>query len=221
MRPDPAAEIRSAAPIADASFSVELRALLDRANGQAMTMEEIERSLPESTTYGMLMVFFALPFSLPVSIPGISTPFGLAIICIGICLVAGVHPWLPRRARGLSIGYERLKNIVDKGTWMARQLERLIKRGRLAFLVDSRFSRRFLGAMVVSSGFYLGLPLPIPFTNTIPAYSLIFLAIGWMEGDGLFVVIGYILGVAAWLYVIGLWLAGSSVFTGLWERWFG
>ena len=128
---------------------------------------------------------------------------------------------MPRRARALRIEYDRLKGIVAKGTWIAKRLERFLRRGRLAFLVDSRFSRRFIGAMVISSGFYLGLPLPVPFTNTIPAYSLIFLAIGWMEGDGLFVVLGYILGLAAWLYVLGLWLAGSTLLTGAWERLFG
>ncbi len=184
-------------------------------------MEQIEQALPESTTYGMLMVFLALPFSLPVSIPGVSTPFGLAIMFIGICLIGGVHPRMPRRVRAVRIEFARLKGIVEKGTWLAQKLERFIRRGRLALLVDSRFSRRFIGAMVLSSGFYLGLPLPIPLTNTIPAYSLIFLAVGWMEGDGLFVVLGYVLGVAAWLYVIGLWLAGSTMVTGLWIRLFG
>src|SRR5215475_6194642 len=119
MMPGRAAETRFAAPVPDASFSAELRALLERANGKAMTMEQIEQSLPESTTYGMLMLFFALPFSLPISIPGISTPFGLAIICIGICLVAGVHPRLPRRAKSIRIDYSRLKGIVEKGTWIA------------------------------------------------------------------------------------------------------
>ena len=175
-----------------------------------MTMEQIEQSLPESTTYGMLMIFLALPFSLPISIPGVSTPFGLAIMFIGICLIGGVHPRMPRRVKAVRIEYARLEGIVAKGTWLAKKLERFIRRGRLAVLVDSKFSRRFVG-----------LPLPIPLTNTIPAYSLIFLAIGWMEGDGLFAVLGYVMGVAAWLYVIGLWLAGSSMLSGLWERFFG
>lgn len=221
MKAGPAAETRAATPIPDVSFAAELRLLLERAGGQAMTMEQIEQALPESTTYGMLMVFLALPFSLPVSIPGVSTPFGLAIMFIGICLIGGVHPRMPRRVKAVRIEFARLKGIVEKGTWLARKLERFIRRGRLAVLVQSKFSRRCIGAMVLSSGFYLGLPLPIPLTNTIPAYSLIFLAIGWMEGDGLFVVLGYLLGVAAWLYVIGLWLAGSTMATSLWARLFG
>jgi hypothetical protein len=221
MTPGPAAATPPPDPIPHLNFSTELRLLLERAAGQAMTMEQIEQALPESTTYGMLMVFFALPFSLPVSIPGVSTPFGIAIILIGACLILGVHPRLPRRVKALKIEFARLKSIVDKGLWLARKLDRFIQRGRLAFLVESRFSRRFIGAMVVSSGFYLGLPLPVPLTNTIPAYSLLFLAIGWMECDGLFIVFGYVLGVAAWLYVIGLWLAGSTLITDLWTRWFG
>jgi hypothetical protein len=221
MTPSPAAEPIPPASIPDSNFSTELRLLLERADGGEMTMEQIENALPESTMYGMLMVLFALPFSLPVSIPGISTPFGLAIMGMGVCLIAGVHPRMPRRAKAVNIEFSRLKRIVEKGIWLSQKLERFIRRGRLAFLVDSKFSRRFIGAMVVSSGFYLALPLPIPLTNTIPAYSLIFLAIGWMEGDGLLIVLGYVLGVAAWLYVIGLWLAGSAMATGLWTKLFG
>ena len=208
-------------PIPDLNFSAELRLLLERADGKAMTMEQIEESLPESTTYGMLMLFFSIPFSLPVSIPGISTPFGLAIMAIGVCLLAGVHPRLPRRAKRVTIEYERLKRIVAKGTWFAVKLERLLRRGRLGILIESRFAKRFVGAMIVSSGFFLGLPFPVPFTNTIPAYSLIFLAIGWMEGDGMLILLGYIIGVAAWAYLIVLWLTGNAVFTSLWTRMFG
>ena len=221
MTAGPDAETPPPPPIPDVSFSAELRQLLERADGQAMTMGQIEEALPESTTYGMLMVFLALPFSLPVSIPGVSTPFGLAIMFIGICLIGGVHPRMPRRVKAVTIEFERLTGIVKKGTWLSQKLERFIRRGRLSLLVESKFSRRFIGAMVLSSGFYLGLPLPIPLTNTIPAYSLIFLAIGWMERDGLLVVVGYIFGAAAWLYVVGLWLAGSSVLTGVWTRTFG
>ena len=221
MTPEPSPGTPPPTPIPDANFSAELRLLLERADGKAMTMEQIEESLPESTTYGMLMLFFSLPFSLPVSIPGISTPFGLAIMAIGVCLLAGVHPRLPRRAKRVTIEYERLKRIVAKGTWFAVKLERFLKRGRLSILIESRFAKRFVGAMIVSSGFFLGLPFPVPFTNTIPAYSLIFLAIGWMEGDGLLILLGYIIGIAAWAYLIVLWLTGNAVFTSLWTRMFG
>ena len=48
---------------------------------------------------GMLLVcvFLTLPFLLPVSIPGVSTVFGLAIILIGIGVTLNRVPWLPRR----------------------------------------------------------------------------------------------------------------------------
>lgn len=221
MTPEPSRGTPPAAPIPDANFSAELRLLLERADGRAMTMEQIEAALPESTTYGMLMLFFSLPFSLPVSIPGVSTPFGLAIMAIGGCLLAGIRPRMPQRAKRVTIEYERLRKIVAKGMWFAVKLERFLRRGRLGILVESRLAKRVLGAMIVSSGFFLGLPLPIPLTNTIPAYSLIFLAIGWMEGDGVLILLGFLFGIGAWVYLIVLWLTGSSLVTGLWTRLFG
>jgi hypothetical protein len=37
----------------------------------------------------------------------------------------------------------------------------------------------------------MSLPLPIPLTNLVPAYTILLLAIGLLEFDGLFILIGY------------------------------
>ena len=43
----------------------------------------------------LVCVFLTLPFLLPVSIPGVSTVFGLAIILIGVGVTLNRVPWLP------------------------------------------------------------------------------------------------------------------------------
>ena len=37
----------------------------------------------------------------------------------------------------------------------------------------------------------MSLPLPIPLTNLVPAYTILVLAIGLLESDGLFILVGY------------------------------
>lgn len=46
------------------------------------------------------------------------------------------------------------------------------------------------GAFIMVSGLLLLLPVPVPFTNTLPALTVILLAAGAMERDGVFFLAG-------------------------------
>ena len=63
------------------------------------------------------------------------------------------------------------------------------------------------GLVIFFCGFVLSLPLPIPFTNTIPAIAILLLSMGMMEEDGLFILLGYGVAGCACIYLITLiWL---------------
>ena len=83
---------------------------------------------------------------------------------------------------------------------MARQLERYV-RPRLAFLHTAPGMRQLIGVGIIIAGLALMLPLPIPFSNSIPAWAIVFLAIGMMEKDGLFVLLGHLSAIASWLFI--------------------
>jgi Exopolysaccharide synthesis, ExoD len=51
---------------------------------------------------------------------------------------------------------------------------------------------RLIGLGIVIAGLGLRLPLPIPFSNSIPAWAVVLLAIGMMEKDGLCVLLGHL-----------------------------
>ena len=65
-------------------LSSDLEALHARVQGKSLTVEELKQAL----------VVLALPFCF-VAIPGLSTPFGIAISLIGARLLIGREPWLP------------------------------------------------------------------------------------------------------------------------------
>src|ERR1700756_5901491 len=79
---------------ASQSLSTDLEMLFARAKGESLTLAELMQSL-KGRGSAMLLVLLALPFCF-VAIPGLSTPFGIAICLIGACLVIGCEPWLPR-----------------------------------------------------------------------------------------------------------------------------
>src|SRR6201997_4706454 len=75
-------------------LSADLEMLHARVKGKSLTLAELKQSL-KGRGSAMLLILLALPFCF-IAIPGLSTPFGIAICLIGACLAIGREPWLPR-----------------------------------------------------------------------------------------------------------------------------
>jgi hypothetical protein len=80
-----------------------------------------------------------------------------------------------------------------------------VARPRLPFFHSGPGTRAAIGAAIASGGIFLFLPIMVPVMNTLPTLSILFLTAGLIESDGLFILGGYGLGVAAWIY-FGAWL---------------
>jgi len=155
-----------------------------------------------------LCMILTVPFLLPMSIPGSSTPFGLIIALTGLGVVAGRTPRLPGRFMNRPIPAEHLLPVLRKGAWLFGKLERLT-RPRLSFLTGGRAMARVNGMAMVLSAVLLMFPLPLPFSNTLPAYGVLFLAAGRLEGDGCLVLAGYLMVALTLAYFGLLALLGS------------
>jgi hypothetical protein len=190
-------------------LSADLDALRARIRGQSLTLGELHRAL-HARGPALLLIPLALPFCV-IAVPGLSMPFGLAIGFIGACLALGREPRLPRFLRQRRVPPERLEPLLAGAARMARRLEGPI-RPRLAFLHAGAGMTRLAGVSVALAGLALMLPLPIPFSNALPAWAVVLLAMGLMEQDGLFVLLGHITGLAGWLFIS---LTSALSFKGL------
>ena len=179
-------------------LSTDLEMLHARVKGKSLTLAELKQSLKGHGS-GMLLVLLALPFCF-VAIPGLSTPFGIAICLIGACLVIGREPCLPRFIMRQRLSRARLTQLLTGAIKVARKLENFV-RPRLAFLHAGSSMLRLIGLGIVIAGLGLMLPLPIPFSNNIPAWAVVLLAIGMMERDGLCVLVGHLTAIVAWVYI--------------------
>ena len=166
---------------------------------------------------GMLLVcvFLTLPFLLPVSIPGVSTVFGLAIILIGVGVTLNRVPWLPRRILDRPLSTAPIKHAFDKGARFVARFERMV-RPRWLFLTRAVAGNIVHGLALVLAGVLLMFPLGlVPFSNTLPAVAILFLSLGMLERDGLLIVAGYLMNVATIFYfgalAIGAVLAGQGM----------
>jgi hypothetical protein len=179
-------------------LSNDLETLHSRLKGKSLTIAELKQAL-KGRGSAILLVLLALPFCF-IAIPGLSTPFGIAICLIGACLVIGREPWLPRFIMGWRLSTARLAQLLSGAIKMARQLEKYV-RPRLAFLHTVPGMRQLIGVGIIIAGLALMLPLPIPFSNSIPAWAIVFLAIGMMEKDGLFVLLGHLTAIVTWIFI--------------------
>lgn len=164
----------------------------------------------------LFCVILTLPFLLPVSIPGVSTLFGLVIILLGISLILNRLPWLPARLMDRPLSNAHLLPVLERGVNFAKRLERWM-RPRLTGMTQGAAINRVNGIALTAGGTLLLFPLSIiPFSNTLPAVAVLLLALGMLQRDGYFVLGGYFALTITALYFGGLTLlvllGGQSLF---------
>jgi hypothetical protein len=69
--------------------------------------------------------------------------------------------------------------------------------------------------VILLAALALLLPLPIPFTNSFPAWVILLLAGGLLERDGIFILAGYVVFVLGVLYFVFLGEAATQLVQAL------
>jgi len=202
-------------------LSEDLEKLLIEAAGRSLTIGELEETL-KGRGFALFLMILALPFATPIAVPGLSVPFGIVIIILGTRILFGMKPSLPGFILRRQVPYHFLEKIVGFGLKLCRKMEKIV-RPRMHFLQRWPGMINLIGLAITSGGFLLSLPLPplIPFSNMIPAVSVILLTAGLMERDGLLVLFGHLLNVAGWIYFIIMFRLAGHGMTKLWEHFGG
>jgi hypothetical protein len=189
------------------SCSRVLIELLENAPQEGMTVRAIIHSLGER---GLLMacMLFSIPSLLPIPIPGMSIPQGLIIALIGLGIVMNRAPLLPERVLEYRLHQKNLHQIMEKGARLFRRIEKL-SYPRLLPLTTG-WVHALNGIMLVVGALILGAPFPIPFSNVLPAYGILFLAFGTLQRDGWLVIAAYIMYLLTLAYVAAVFFFGFS-----------
>ena len=184
MTQDTAADERSPAD--------RLEATIEALPPGAVTLAQV-RDLFGSDGLMLLAAFLTIVFLVPVSVPGVSTVFGAGILLIGVSRLFRLELWLPKRIERRLVATERLRSALQRGLVWFRRLERISRPHRIAWAASDGAVRVvndcaiILGAALLMAPFGL-----IPFSNTFPAVALLFLAIGSLQRDGLFILLGHV-----------------------------
>ncbi len=147
---------------------------------------------------GSVLLFLALPMVLPIPAPGISVIFGIPLIVISAELMLGRETlWLPARLRRRTLSRANLETYVRRTLPLVRKIERMV---RPRFMGSTRgLSLRIVGAMCLVLAIII--TLPVPLGHLVPGAAISVMALGLIEGDGLMLALGMMVGAAALLVV--------------------
>lgn len=158
----------------------------------------------------LLTVFLSLVFLVPVSIPGVSTVFGSAILLVGITRLFSRKLWLPEKIGTRKLSAEKLREGFKKALVWFRRLEKVSRPHRMSGLTTEGAMTVFNNLSFILAAVLLMAPFGfIPFSNTLPAVALIFLAIGMMQRDGVSILLGNLSNIATIVY-FGFLIAGGG-----------
>jgi hypothetical protein len=191
-----------------------LERTIDEITGRTITLRELIEKIGEQGLL-FLCALLSIPFLIPVSIPGVSTVFGLAIILISIGITTNRAPWLPAKIMDRPLDAGKLVPTLRRGAAMVARIEAYI-RPRIAALTEGALMNRLNGLAIVLGGILLIFPLGlVPFSNTLPAFAILFLAVGVSQKDGALVLAGYAMLVATIVYFGALAWAAYAAGSGL------
>lgn len=154
-------------------------------------------------SHWLLILFLTLPFLQPIPLVGLSTPVGMLICFIALLKFWGKKPQIPEKLGQRKISRAILLKTSEVALKFWRRLENIIK-PRCLFLFEGK-GYAFLNFIIVSfSAFLLSLPLPIPFTNTVPAVCIVLHSFAQLEKDGYVLLASYLIFAATLFYFSSL-----------------
>jgi len=190
--------------------SQRLRALVRSMPRTGITLSELIRSVGNDGLL-ILVALLTLVFLIPISIPGVSTVFGAAILLISVSRLIGRDLWIPSKLEHRVIGTRKLRPLLRKALSWLKKLERVSKPNRIQWLVAAGAVAFFNNAALILGAVLLMMPFGlIPFSNTFPAVAILLLAIGLLQRDGVCILLGHISNVVTIIY-FGVLIGGGGL----------
>ncbi|EDQ33145.1 putative ABC-type transport system, permease component [Hoeflea phototrophica DFL-43] len=153
--------------------------------------------LMEERAFGLLLLVLALPCCLPF-VYLLPQLVALPMVVLAVQMASGRRaPWLPETIRKRQLPVAGLLDVVNRAKRYGGWLEKLAH-PRFASLTGDR-ATRIIGALLVVP--CLSILVPLPLTNTVPGIGVALAAVGLIERDALFVVLGVLAGLI-WVAIL-------------------
>lgn len=202
------------------SIDLALNNCLRHAAAEGILLREMLERLGRSS-FCFASLLLAVPFVQPFSLGPFTMMAAIALMIIGWQMGTGKSkPVLPQASAGLRIHGKAWVGVLR---FCKRLLDfcRRFTRPRMSSWVSGSKGERFVGWLIFTGGALIAVPAAnLPLNNTLPALMILFACIGWLERDGLMVVVSLAWGVATLLYFAAVIVALLFFGTQVWA-WIG
>jgi hypothetical protein len=193
-----------------APISQRLRALVRAMPRTGITLSELIQRVGNDGLL-ILVALLTLVFLIPVSIPGVSTVFGAAILLISVSRLFRRDLWIPAKLQHRVIGTRKLRPLLRKALSWLKKIEYVSRPNRINWLVADGVMDMINSVALILGAVLLMMPFGlIPFSNTFPAVAILFLAIGLLQKDGVSVLLGHLSNVLTLVY-FGVLIGGGGL----------
>lgn len=174
-----------------------------------ITLGKLADNLKEDALLVVCLISI-LPFMQPIPIPGVSSVLGIVAMMQGLSLMFIHKPLLTQKMREVSISHEKFAIFYKAAEKFTKVTDKIAVAHHPA--TNLKVVRFICGLSIFLSAAFLSLPLPIPFSNFIPALSIGLVCLGLLEEDLILVVIGLSITVAVgWMGVLSYHLIAENL----------
>ncbi|KAF1690540.1 exopolysaccharide biosynthesis protein [Pseudoxanthomonas koreensis] len=203
------------------SLGDQLQAIIEELPEDQLSLGELLQVFGDEGLL-LLTILLTLVFLIPVSIPGVSTVFGAAILLVGVSRLLRRPLWLPAKLRVRALPASRLRPALTGGLHWVRRLEKISRPYRLRSLVEGRAQDIFNNLAFILAALLLMAPFGfIPFSNTLPGLALLLYAIGMIQRDGTAILLGHLANIGTMVYFAILIGGGGMAAHGLFKHFGG
>jgi len=190
-------------------LSEVLRVMLRSDNGEQTVTINYLLSKTQGQGVFLTVILLTLPSIVPL-LPGMSVPFGAAIIYLAWREIRGKKEGLPAWVGEKPSPSNTFSKIISGTMKLLRFIESGVK-PRFSWWMMLPGMQKFHWVLIAFLAFLLALPLPVPATNTFPALALVFVAATVMERDGKMIWLGYFLTLLSIAWIVGAVILGEQL----------
>ena len=172
------------------NFSLILSEISSKIPDEGITLEDFLEITGEQGLFMSCMILTG-PFLLPVSIPGMSIPFGTAILLLSTDIIFNRPILIPKRVMNYRISKKDMGTILNGISHILIPLERKIINQRLCFLSKGRRMKYINGIALAFGAILLITPIIAIAGDFFPSYGILFISLGNLENDGYLDLAGY------------------------------
>lgn len=176
-------------------LSQSLQGILGReADTEKLTLNLL---LKQTEGRGLYLVLILLSI-MAVGLPGVSVLLGVVLMLLSLALALERNAHLPKFLGDRTLPKPAIKTVLRASVRILRLIEKMVKPRRTPWMAW-RVPKMVNGLIMAWLAFLLALPLPpvpVPFTNFFPGYSIVLVAVAMMEEDGVMIWVGY--AASAW-----------------------